>query len=307
MEIINKIKKGIESKRNSQEFLWKNIIAIKDLVWKTYSKIKEIIWITKIKTKASLSKGKLPDFIIIGATKCGTSSLYANLKLHPQIEMSPNFLDKYPSGNKNTKEVRFFSDSRYFNRGIVWYKSLFNKNNKLQGEATPEYIFQISCHKKMKEIIPKAKLILLLRDPVKRAYSHYNHMKQEKWNSFSWDKSFEWNIKKEIESNFKFGELIKKGLYLYQIKNLLKYYSRSKLLIIISEEMEKEPQKVYDKISRFLGIKESSIKYIPNVHKRTYQNKMKKTTEKKLYQFYAPFNKELFKFLGKDIPEWKTK
>ena len=107
----------------------------------------------------------LPDYLIIGAQKCGTGSLYRYLNQHPRIK----------SGI--TKEVRFFD--KYYNRGINWYRVFFPFKDLLgrkylTGDATPRYLDHPHAPKRVKEIIPNVKFIVLLRNPIDRAYSMYN-------------------------------------------------------------------------------------------------------------------------------------
>jgi len=255
-----------------------------------------------------LGKGKLPDFIIIGVQKGGTTSLHDHLKQHPDIEMSPNYVKLGGGGLINIKEIQFFSSKKKWPSKISWYKSLFNNNGKLQGESTPSYIYNFDAHERMFKTVPKAKLILILRNPITRAYSEFNHVYQTKnrWDLIDYNKSFEENIKNEIKRKFQGKGMIKRGLYIDQVDHLLKYYPRDQLLILISEKMIADPQKVYDQVFDFLGIKKIKIKYVPDVHKLSYKNQMDEDVEKRLYKVFEPYNERLFKFLGYRIPEWEN-
>jgi len=109
----------------------------------------------------------LIDFLIIGAQRCGTTSLYSYMVLHPQISSAKN------------KEVHYFDI--FFYKGLDWYLSQFpslssNNKNLITGESSPYYIFHPLAAKRIFKIIPKVKLIVLLRNPVERAYSHYHHI-----------------------------------------------------------------------------------------------------------------------------------
>lgn len=112
-------------------------------------------------------KRMLPDFVIIGAQKSGTSFFYNLLTRHPQIEKAA------------TKEVHFFS--RYYDLGPSWYNSHFpfprqkDASNPLTGEATPYYLLHPLAARRAADTIPQARLIVMLRNPVDRAYSHYQH------------------------------------------------------------------------------------------------------------------------------------
>ena len=111
---------------------------------------------------------KLPDFLIVGVMKGGTTSLFRYLVRHPQV--LPPF----------RKEIKYF-DCNYIN-GQNWYqahfplKKKFVGGSKLTGEATPYYIFHPQAPMRIAEALPEAKIIILLRNPIDRAYSHYQHM-----------------------------------------------------------------------------------------------------------------------------------
>lgn len=277
-----------------------------------FLQIKKIL--TSIKSKIFFCLGylgfkkiKLPDFLIIGTQKGGTTSLFNHLVKHPKIEMSPNFIDGRFFHYYSQKEVHFFNSNFFFKKGIRWYKSIFNNNNKLQGEKTPNYISNFKAHERMFEIVPNAKLILILRNPIDRAFSAYNHQKQQ---SVCWDKIIDiqkqnfneiisLNTENLIQTN-----LIKRGFYVDQIENLYKYFKSEQVLILISEHMKKDPQAIYNKIFEFLGVETMQIEYKPNIHKREYQETMSLESRKKLEEIYKPYNERLFKLLGYRIEEW---
>ncbi|MEJ2557594.1 MAG: sulfotransferase domain-containing protein, partial [Anaerolineae bacterium] len=115
----------------------------------------------------------LPDFLIIGAQKCGTDSLFRYLGGHPCIKLA------------SSKEAHYFDLK--FDKGINWYRSHFplipykysvkrlRKQDLITGEATPYYLFHPHAPGRAAAIVPHVKLIVLLRNPADRAYSHYNH------------------------------------------------------------------------------------------------------------------------------------
>ncbi len=106
--------------------------------------------------------GALPDFVIIGAHKGGTTSLYHLLTQHPHVERAP------------VKELHFFNRPKRFDKGIEWYRQCFPQprwkdgRRTITGEATPYYLFHPHAAERMAEAIPQARLIALLRNPVDR-------------------------------------------------------------------------------------------------------------------------------------------
>ena len=121
----------------------------------------------------------LPTFIIAGAPKCGTTALWNYLNEHPEVCMArikePRFFSQMP-GELDKKTIGSGPlRSGYFNRGINWYQSLFDSCQQLKarGEASTYYFSAIDSPILIESLIPKVRLIFILRDPVKRLYSHY--------------------------------------------------------------------------------------------------------------------------------------
>ncbi|RLJ09991.1 MAG: sulfotransferase [Candidatus Aenigmatarchaeota archaeon] len=189
----------------------------------------------------------LPNFIICGTQRGGTTSLYYYLKEHPQIFM--------PS----KKEIHFFD--LHYKKGIEWYKRHFReaKNSKIRaiGEASPSYMYFEEVPERIHEVIPDVKLIFILRNPVDRAYSHYWH---EVRLGYEW-LSFEEAIKVEQERLAK-GDIINRrhysyldrGKYIEQIKRFRKYFSKDQMLILITEELRSSPETVMRQIFEFLQV-----------------------------------------------------
>jgi hypothetical protein len=115
-----------------------------------------------------------PDFLIIGAQKCGTTSLYNYLLRHPNVAPA------------SKRSIRFFDYEPNWARGPVWYRSHFPftpgrrplTGRPLVGESTPAYLFHPLGGERVQKVAPHAQLIVLLRNPVDRAYSHYHHMRR---------------------------------------------------------------------------------------------------------------------------------
>ncbi|MEB3209752.1 MAG: sulfotransferase [Leptolyngbyaceae bacterium] len=178
----------------------------------------------------------LPNLVIIGAMKCGTTSLHHYLNRHPEIHMSA------------TKELDFFIEEKNWKRGVNWYQSQFKSFTKIIGESSPNYtkypIFK-NVPKRMHRIIPDAKLIYLVRDPVKRALSHYMHQYTARCDSRTVDEAFS-----TLENN----HYIQCSLYGKQLEYFLNYYSLSNILIMSLEELSQKRSESLTRIFRFLDV-----------------------------------------------------
>jgi hypothetical protein len=251
----------------------------------------------------------LPSFIIVGAVRCGTTSLYYNICEHSSV--LPASYD----------EIGFF-DSNY-ELGISWYKSMFptkfkikkiklKTGNSITGEDTPFYFWDKKSIQRIKKNIPKIKLIVLLRNPIDRAYSNYHLGVRLGSESLS----FEDSIKKEIqllekENGFENNEIekflrprsyIAKGLYYQQIKNWFDVFSKDQILVINTENLSEKPNQTLKQIFEFLDLPNEKIQNIQNRKVGNYQ-KMNEDTREYLMKIFKPHNEKLFKILGREF-EW---
>lgn len=270
----------------------------------------------------------LPNFIICGTQKGGTTALYAYLREHPEIFFALK------------KEVHYF-DLNY-HQGIKWYEKHFRgvtSNHKAIGEASPFYMYLEEVPERIHETLPDVKLIFILRNPVDRAYSHYWH---EVKLGYEW-LSFEEAIKKEKDRlaegtiyNKQHYSYLDRGKYVKQLKRYRKYFSKDQMLILMNDELKEEPEKVMKEIFEFLDVDSNFIS--PNWHVRVYSGKspkiwtfqrlkryiplkavhaiidainlrsgyppMNPKTREKLIKYFKPINKELEKFLGRKLNNW---
>lgn len=238
----------------------------------------------------------LPDYLILGETKCGTTSLYNYLIKHPQIK------DTYGNGDEvdesyATKEIRFFD--RYFGKGIEWYKSCFPElnTNEITGEATPMYLYRTMALHRIHQHLPDAKFIVLLRNPIDRLFSNFQHY--YKWVP-NWSESypdFETYINSCSDRDY---FMIDKGLYAQTLRKWFHFFPRDQFFIESTENLNSSPQKVISKIYKFLGLKDFKLNSFNYFRKNTYQP-MKQSTRKMLFKFYYPYNKDLFELLERDF------
>ena len=251
----------------------------------------------------------LPSFIIVGAVRCGTTSLYYNICEHSSV--LPASYD----------EIGYF-DSNY-ELGINWYKSMFPtkfQKEKIElktgicitGEDTPFYFWDKKAIKRIKQDIPKVKIIILMRNPIDRAYSNYHLGVRLGAESLT----FEESIKKEMEHLMKNNELendniekflqprsyIAKGLYYQQIKNWFNEFSKEQILVLSTENLAMKPHQTLKQIFNFLGLPNEQIQNIQNRKVGNYQ-KMDNGTREILKKIFQPHNEKLFKILGSKF-EW---
>ncbi len=251
----------------------------------------------------------LPDFIIIGTARSGTTSLYYNICQHPCV--LPAAYD----------ELGFFDSN--FHLGLNWYRSLFptlfskwmvkhNKKFAITGEDTPFYIWSPLVAKRILKILPNVKLIVLFRNPIDRAYSNYHLGVRAGSENLSFEDAIQVELNQlknnEIKPENKLEKYttprsyIAKGFYADQLKIWLKLFNDEQLFIISTEDFESKPQETLDKIYDFLQIPKNHIINIKK-HKVASYLKMKSETRQFLVDFYKKPNAELFSMIGQEF-DW---
>ena len=190
------------------------------------------------------AKGRLPDFIIAGATRSGTTALARYLGAHPELWMTP------------TKEVRFFN--KRYDLGLDWYREHFvdAPADNLVGEATPAYFAIPVALERMAQTVPRAKLILSMRNPVDRLWSQYwmrhsNGLESE---------GFAEIIRREIDLYRDFGPEsaevlhLRGSLYGHNLGSVLEFFPREQVHVQIFERMLADPGGEFANTCSFLGV-----------------------------------------------------
>ena len=255
----------------------------------------------------------LPSFIIIGAQKSGTTSLYNYMIEHPQI---------LPS---SMKELHFFNwrskPGRKGNKKVKWYLKQFPETadgkNILTGEATPDYLIDPYTPQRMFELWPNFKLIVLLRNPVDRAISHYYHnlaISKRAVNKKREPLSFKKAIEKEIERlklekeklindqnyrslNHRQYSYLERGIYVEQLEKWMSVFPREQFLILKSEEFFQHPNLIVNQVFDFLGLPNHQITNNRKYNQRSYQP-IEPEIRTTLAKYFKPYNQRLEEFLG---------
>lgn len=185
----------------------------------------------------------LPNALIIGGMKCGTTTLNAWLREHPQVAFS------------SVKEIHFFD--KHYAKGAHWYRTHFPIWETLRGahcriEATPSYLSNaMVTAPRMSALIPNAKLIAMLRNPVERAISHYCHLQRNGIETRPPEIALTAEVSRSGRNANPYKE---RGLYAQQLEAFIEHYSREQILIIKSEEFFKDPEATFLQTQLFLNL-----------------------------------------------------
>lgn len=252
-----------------------------------------------------------PSFYLIGMSASGTSSFFMNLIKHPQI---------YPPVKK---ETRFFNHN--FEKGMSWYKANFPlkilmKPNQITGEGTPAYMDYSYVPERIKNFTPNAKFIILIRNPIDRAFSSYHKRLQKGFENLSFEKAIdaELDLIKNDDNlsntdDLAFFDLIneekprtylRRNMYSPKIEKWFQTFGNpDQFLILETKELKKHPQETYDKAFKYLGLKKFKIENLAIFNVQSNKQQMLGSTRKMLQDFFKPYNERLYEFLGKRF-EW---
>ena len=252
----------------------------------------------------------LPDFLVIGGQKCGTTALYAYLRWHPRIT-GPAW-----------KEVSYFD--RHYGRGEAWYHGQFPSRPRLRvtggrsgrlplvGEASPSYVLHPNAPERVHALVPDVRLVVLLRDPVDRALSHYNHEVALGREPLSFEEALEREperLQGELErlgdtSYFSHAwwdyTYLARGRYAEQLERWLAVFPREQLLVLASERLRADPAATYARVLEHLRADPFDLPDYPPVFEREYAP-MAEETRRRLEEVFAPHNERLYALLGENL------
>lgn len=268
----------------------------------------------KMYRRITASFRMLPDFIIIGPGRSGTTSLYNYLTQHPCV------------GAANRKEIHFFE--YITSNNINWYKSHFptklyknylimkNKKIFITGEASATYIFHPEIPKRIFNLIPHVKLISILRNPIDRAYSTYNQQVRYGMESQSFEDAIQSETKR-IEINKNENELqiknydfnnytafsyLRNGIYVDFLKVWMQIFGKEQMLVLETKDLDEHTTTTLNQVFDFLNIPSSKILNLEKRNVGKYE-KMNESIRKFLMDYYKPHNERLYKLLEKNF-DW---
>ncbi len=261
----------------------------------------------------------LPDFLVLGTKRGGSTSAWRYLIQHPQVlPMVTRW--------EHLKSPHYFY--WHYDKGEQWYRGHFPSaaaraaaekrlgRRVITGESSPYYLFDPRVPARVAAGLPNAQFIVLLRDPVKRAYSHYwervdngveplpfeaalaaepqrvaGELATMQREPFYYSRAHDWYTYRE------------RGVYAPQLRRWFEAVGRDRVLVMVSEDMYRNEQAAMDRMAVFLGIDPSAI---PDTTQHNYRpsEPMDGAVEAELREFYAPHNAELAEVLGRELP-WR--
>lgn len=249
----------------------------------------------------------LPDFLIIGAARAGSTSLYEYLLAHPQV------------GSPSHKEIHYFDNN--FERGTGWYRRHFptlserERTKRLRGafrtgEASPYYVFHPLAPERVRQALPEARLVVLLREPGARAYSQYQLERRSERETLTFEEALEAEPKRlegeedriredpsyQSEAHRHFSYLAR-GLYAAQLESWFGEFPRDQLLVLLAEDFFADPGGTYRRALDHLGLERIALPRYETFNYASYST-MKPETRKYLADYFREPNQRLEELLG---------
>ena len=273
------------------------------------------------------SSWRLPNFFVIGAMRSGTTALARGLEIHPEVLLS------------SRKETHFFD--RNYERGLDWYLRFFEeaRDHKAVGEATPSYMYDRNAMALMAKMLPDARLLAILRNPVDRAYSHFWHEKNLAREPLGFAEAIDRESERINRGNpaerSRFAYL-GRGHYLEQLEYVCRFYAREQLHMIIFERFRADPHATFCRIWEFLEVDTdfddprlamprgtNRVRRSRTLHRlgtrlpkplreriqrinttRPVYPPMPEGVRAELVDAFRPHNKAFEQWMGEPIPEW---
>lgn len=281
-----------------------------------------------------VTAANLPNFLVIGSQKAGTTMLYHALRAHPNITMP------------NRKEINYFFHERLYERGTAFYSRFFDDApTKLQGEASPGYICHPDAPTRIADTLPDVRVIVTVRHPVDRAYSQYWDNRRH----LSEHRTFEQCVAEDLQTDYVPGTrgYFSRGLYAKYISRFLDLFGHDRVFVVVFEDLITDAEAVVASLYRFLGAEPSSIWQAETMSRdrrnaaRTWANPVYRTLFRyptlarfipnrarilwrwgptvpappppldaqlrgELLQFYAPYNRDLFNLIDRVLEHWDS-
>jgi hypothetical protein len=247
-----------------------------------------------------LGKVERLDFIVAGAQKCGTTALHYQLAKHPQIALP------------NKEELHFFDDEEVFAKAVS-YEGLhgsFRPTSRaiVAGESTPVYLYWRPAMERIWNYRKGIKIVILLRDPVERAFSHWNMQRERGYETLDFLEAVQAEEKRQREAaplQSRRFSYIGRGLYAEQLERVFRFFPPYLVKVVRFEDLRNSFAETINSILSFIGVE--PLRSIRNKERNPirYQREITSAERSQLYPLFEQDLATLEKLLGWDCSEWK--
>jgi hypothetical protein len=245
-------------------------------------------------------KDRRVDFVIAGTQKGGTTALDFYLRQHSEIGMA------------DCKEVHFFDREEYFRDGTPPYSTYhahFTRNTscKLLGEATPIYMYWHDAPRRIREYNPDVRIIVILRNPIDRAYSHWNMLRATGMETLSFREAIhreEERCYEALPCQHRLYSYVDRGFYVDQLRRIWTCFPEDQTLCLKTENLRDHPQRTLEDVCRFLRINPPNSIVPQEVHANLYACSMRRRERDYLRRVFECEIRNLERLLGWDCSDW---
>jgi hypothetical protein len=256
----------------------------------------------------------VPDFAIVGEAKCGTTSLYRYLLQSPAVlgadrKEPKNFID-YP-------DSLFYCRSHYPTRAARRMRRMRLGRRVVAGEATAEYFSHPGMAERLLRLLPRIKIVVLLRNPVDRAYSDYQMLSRLGATDLSFDevvdRSLEWLetpalsdlVDAALRNEHFYLRFVARGLYVRTLRQWFDVLPAYRILVLRSEDLFERPADVVADVCRFLEVEPFVVRDATPRRAGSYDSDMGNEPRRRLEDFYRPYNRELYALVNRNM-NWEV-
>jgi Sulfotransferase domain len=240
------------------------------------------------------------DFVIGGTQKGGTSALDSFFRQHPQICMP-----------ETKKELHYFDKEENF-RGRPDYKKYHanfqsEKQHRVIGEATPIYMYWNAAPSRIWSYNPKMKWILALRNPIERAFSHWNMEKKRGAEELTFHEAIEHEAERCREAlplQHRVYSYLDRGFYAQQVRRLFNMFGRENCLVLLTEDLSANHEKTLRSVFEFLGVESSTVPPAARIFEQDYDEKIDTRLQAELIDAFYFDIKELERLVHRDLSSW---
>ena len=265
--------------------------------------------------RLSSSARMTPDFLIVGAQRCGTTSMFKTLSQHPAV--LPAVLHK---------GVHYFD--KHYGRGMAWYRGHFplqasawraerrTGTRPVTGESSPYYMFHPLAGQRIASDLPGVRLVVLLRDPVERAYSAYTHERARGYESETFERALELEPARVAGEYDRFvadpfydshhlqhNAYLTRGQYVEQLERLERLVGRERIHAVDSQQFFTDPSPVYAEVLDFLGLPPYPETHFDR-HNARHRSALSPDLRERLDAHFQPYDERLARWLG-ETPGWR--
>src|SRR5438094_6067974 len=245
----------------------------------------------------------LVNFVIGGTQKGGTSALDSFLRQHPEICLP-----------ETKKELHYFDREKNFEKrpNYKQYHAYFRPKprHRVMGEATPSYMYWTATPYRIWRYNPEMKWILVLRNPVERAFSGWNMETKRGTEHLSFKEAVEQEAvrcRKALPLQHRVFSYVDRGFYAHQVRRLFNIFGEDNLLVLLNEELRNDHKKTLRRVFEFLGVDSSFVPPEASVFEQEYSNKIDNQVRSRLIDTFQFDIKELERMLGRDLSGWYRK